>query len=172
MRGQSHPVGIKQLRVPAVLFVAVVFWIIVQNATWTPSFMHHPIWAMTADTLGKPVAGSISVNRDLTALALLRLLTSASVFWIAVQLCRNTSRVNLFMAAIAVIVACLFGLWPRRYSLWTREPFTWVGNTLSTGFVTSTFYDRSHFATYAGIGSYCYDWPHFAAHTDYALTID
>jgi O-antigen ligase len=28
----------------------------------------------------------------------------------------------------------------------------WMGNTLTLGFVTSTFYDRSHFATYAGTG--------------------
>ena len=34
----------------------------------------------------KAVAGSISVNRDLTTLALVRLVTSASVFWTVLQL--------------------------------------------------------------------------------------
>src|ERR1019366_7322887 len=105
VRGKSHPVGIKQLKIPAGLFVAVVLWIVIQNTTWTPSLLHHPIWEMTADDLGKSIAGSISVNRDLTTLALMRLLTAASVFWIALQLCRNASRVNLFMISIAVIVA-------------------------------------------------------------------
>lgn len=151
VRGRSHPVGIKEIWVPAALFVAVVLWIAIQNATWTPSSWHHPIWAMTVDALGKPVAGSISVNRDLTTLALMRLLTAASVFWIALQLCRNASRVYFFMVAIAVIVAgyAAYGL-----VLFAMTPGTirWIGNTLTHGFVTSTFYDRSHFATYAGIG--------------------
>jgi hypothetical protein len=34
----------------------------------------------------KAVAGSISVNRDLTTLALVRLVTSASVFWAVLHL--------------------------------------------------------------------------------------
>src|ERR1035441_9152393 len=36
VRGKSHPVGIKQLKIPAVLFIAVVLWILIQNATRTP----------------------------------------------------------------------------------------------------------------------------------------
>src|ERR1039458_2509403 len=70
VRGKSHPVGIKQLKIPAVFFVAVVLWIVIQNATWTPSLLHHPIWEMTSDDLGKTVAGSISVNRDLRSFAI------------------------------------------------------------------------------------------------------
>ena len=152
VRGESHPVGIKELKVPAALFVAVVLWIVIQNATWTPSSLHHPIWEMAAGALGKAVAGSISVNRDLTTLALLRLLTSASVFWIALQLCRNTSRVNLFMISIAVIVAGYSAYGLVLFAVTPGTTIHWMGNTLSLGFVTSTFYDRSHFATYAGIG--------------------
>jgi hypothetical protein len=151
MRGEGHPVGLKQVRVPAALFVAVVLWILVQDATWTPSFLHHPIWAMTADALGKPVEGSISVNRDLTTLALVRLITAASVFWVALQLCRNTIRVTYFLTAIAIIVAgySVYGI--ISLSL-TPGTIHWMGNTLSLGFVTSTFVNRDHFATYAGIG--------------------
>ena len=83
IRGERHPVAIAQLKLPAALFAAVVLWILVQNATWTPEWMHHPIWQMTADALDRPVEGSISVDRELTSLALLRLLTAASVFWLA-----------------------------------------------------------------------------------------
>src|SRR5450759_1860635 len=77
IRGERHPVAMKQIKVPAALFAAVVLWIVIQNATWTPGWLHHPIWQMTADTLDKPIDGSISVNRDLTNLALLRLITAA-----------------------------------------------------------------------------------------------
>ena len=86
VRGARHPVGIKTIQIPAALFAAVVFWIVIQNATWTPPSLQHPIWQMTADALERPVSGSISVNRDLTTLALLRLITAASVFWLALQL--------------------------------------------------------------------------------------
>jgi hypothetical protein len=151
VRGESHPVGIKLLKVPAILFVAVVAWIVIQDAAWTPSSWHHPIWAMTADALGKPVAGSISVNRDLTTLAFVRLITSASVFWLAVQLCRNASRANSFMIAIAVIIAGYSAYGLVSFGL-TSGTIHWIGNTVSLGFVTSTFYNRSHFSTYAGIG--------------------
>ena len=104
VRGKRHPVAIKHIKVPAALFAAVVLWIICQNATWTPAWLHHPIWQMSADALDKPVDGSISVNRDLTTLALLRLITAASVFWIALQLCRDASRANLLLWSIAAIV--------------------------------------------------------------------
>ena len=151
VRGEGHPVALKEIRIPAALFLAVVLWILVQNATWTPSFFHHPIWAMTAERLGKPVEGSISVNRDLTTLALVRLITAASVFWIALQLCRNSQRVTYFVTAIAVIVAGYSAYGIISFSL---KPGTihWMGNTLSRGFVTSTFINHDHFATYAGIG--------------------
>ena len=103
IRGERHPVAIRQIKVPAALFAAVVLWILVQNATWTPDWLHHPIWQMTADELDRPVDGSISVDRDLTSLALLRLITAASVFWIALQLCRNASRASFLLLSIAVI---------------------------------------------------------------------
>ena len=109
IRGERHPVAIRQLKVPAALFAAVVLSIIIQNATWTPNWLHHPIWKMTAEALDKPVAGSISVNREFTSSALLRLITSVSVFWIAVQLCRDSSRANVLLWSIVVIICVYAG---------------------------------------------------------------
>src|SRR4029077_2216978 len=68
IRGDRHPVAIRHIKAPAVLFAAVVLWIPIQNGTWTPEWLHHPIWKMSADALDKPVNGSISVNRELTSL--------------------------------------------------------------------------------------------------------
>ena len=65
-RAKQHPVAIREIGLPAALFLAVAVWIIIQNATWTPSAWHHPIWAMTAEALEQPVQGSISVNHDPT----------------------------------------------------------------------------------------------------------
>src|SRR5262245_10381080 len=103
IRGARHPVAIRQIKVPAALFAAVLLWILVQNATWTPDLFHHPIWQMSADALGRQVDGSISVNRELTGLALLRLITAASVLWLAMQLCRDASQANFLLWSIAAI---------------------------------------------------------------------
>lgn len=151
IRGERHPVGIRQIQLSAALFAAVVFWILIQNATWTPAWLHHPIWQMAAHALDKPIDGSISVDRDLTSLALLRLVTAASVFWIAIQLCRDASRANILLWSV-VVLGCAyaayglfaFALMPGRV-LWFGSPFP------RTGFVTSTFINPNSFAAYAGI---------------------
>src|SRR5947209_561357 len=103
VRGERHPVAIKHIKIPAALFGVVVLWILIQNATWTPAWLHHPIWQMAADALDKPIDGSISVNRDLTSLALLRLITAAAVFWIAMQLCRDASWANFLLWSVAAL---------------------------------------------------------------------
>src|SRR6476659_635708 len=107
IRGARHAVSIRQIKAPVALFTAVVLWILFQNTTWTPEGLHHPIWQMTADALEKPIAGSISVSRDLTTLAFMRLITGTSVFWIALQLCRDAARADLLLKSVAVI-GCIY----------------------------------------------------------------
>jgi O-Antigen ligase len=151
IRGERHPVAIKQIKVPAALFAAVVIWILIQNATWTPAWLHHPIWQMTADALDRPVDGSISVNRDLTSLALLRLITAASVFWIALQLCREASRANLLLWSVAAL-GCAYAAYGLFTFALTPGRLLWFENPYSHGFVTSTFINPNSFVAYAGMG--------------------
>jgi O-antigen ligase len=148
---RPHPVGVRWIAAPATLIAAVICWIVFQNATWTPPALHHPIWAMASDVLGRPLDGSISVNRDLTALALMRLLTAASVFWLALQFGRDAARANTLILALAAIctVYCVYGL--VAFGL-TPGTVLWTENPYMRGFVTATFYNRNNFATYAGIG--------------------
>jgi O-antigen ligase len=151
IRGERHPVAIWQIKVPAALFGAVVLWILIQNAIWTPAWFHHPIWQMASDALDQPVNGSISVDRELTSLALLRLITAASVFWIALQLCRDASRAGLLLWSIAAItcVYAAYGL----IAFWLMPGrILWSENWLHRGFVYSTFINPDSFAAYAGIG--------------------
>jgi len=152
IRRKPHAVAVGQIRLPAVLFIVVVLWILTQNATWTPGWMHHPIWQMAADALGRPVEGSISVNRELTSLALLRLITAASVFWLAMQICRDASRARLLLQSVAAIICAyaaygLVAAWltPGRI-LWFKNPYAknWL--------VNSTFVNPDSFSAYAGIG--------------------
>src|SRR5262249_38307487 len=104
----------------------------------------HPIWQMTADALQRPIEGSISVNRELTRLALLRLITAASVFWIAIQLCRDAARADLLLWSIAAI-SCA-------YAAYGVFALGWLENSITRRFVTSTFLNPNFFAAYAGVG--------------------
>jgi O-antigen ligase len=151
VRGESHPVGIRNLAVPVGLFAAVVLWVWVQNLTWSHSPPAHPIWGMAAETLGQPIEGSISVNRDLTTLALIRLLTAASVFWVAVQLCRNGGRASLFLNAIAAII-CVYAIFGLAAFAFSAGRVPWLEIPSTGGRVASTFVNHNSFATYAGIG--------------------
>ena len=151
VRGKSHPVGVKEVWISAALFAVVVSSIIVQNATWTPSSWHHPIWAMTSEALGRPIKGSISVNRDLSTVALMRLITAASVFWLALQLCRDAMRAKHFTMAIGVIV-CGYSAYGIIAVALSTELIHSTDIMWSRGLVRSTFVNRDHFGTYAGIG--------------------
>jgi len=148
IRGKRHPVGIRNLGVPAAMFAAVVLWIIAQRSTLLPSTFANPIWAMAADSLGRPVAGSISVNRDLTELALIRLITAASAFWLGLQLCRDATRAAGLIMALAAIGGCyaVYGL----VALKTGQP-AWLDIPSDGGRVTATFVNHNSFATFAGL---------------------
>jgi O-antigen ligase len=151
LRGERHPVAIREIKLPAVLFTAVVLWILIQNATWTPEWMHHPIWQMTADALGRSVAGSISVNRERTALALLRLVTTASVFWLALQLCRDAPRARFLLWSVAAI-AFLYAAYGLLALSLMPGHVLWFKNPYANGRVTSTFVNPDSFSAYAGMG--------------------
>jgi O-antigen ligase len=150
IRGERHPVAIKQIKVPAALFAAVVLWILIQNATWAPAWLHHPIWQMAADALDKPIDGSISVNRDLTTLALLRLVTAASVFWIAIQLCRDAPRANVLLWSVAAL-GCTYAAYGLIAFALTPGRVLWFENPYSNGFLTSSFINPNSFVAYAGM---------------------
>jgi O-antigen ligase len=151
IRGDRHPVAIWQIKVPAALFGTAVVWILIQNAIWTPDSWHNPIWQMTADALDQPVDGSISVDRELTSLALLRLITAASAFWLALQLCRDVSRARFLLFSIGTIT-CAYAAYGLVAFWLIPGRVLWIENPFRGHFVTSTFIDPDSFAAYAGIG--------------------
>lgn len=149
LSGRRHPVGFHALALPASLFGAVVVWSGLQTATWVPTTLANPIWGMASDTLGKPLASSISVNRDLTGLAMIRLVTAASVFWLAAQLSRDAVRANRLIAGLAAIgtVYAAYGIIAAR-----TGQIGWLDIPTIDGRVSSTFINYNSYATYAGIG--------------------
>jgi O-antigen ligase len=136
---------------PAVLaFVVTATWCLLQVSTWLPADYHHPIWRMAQDALGYAVAGSISVDRDATVLALLRLVTAAAVFWLALQLARSSRLARWLVEAVAVIGFgyALYGLvaffvFPKTILWFEKEHYL--------DSLTSTFVNRNSYATYAAM---------------------
>lgn len=151
VRGRRHPVGVRHVAASSTLFAAVVVWIFIQMSTMVPAALQHPIWAMAADVLERPLDAGISVNRDLTALALLRLSTAVSALWVSIQLCRDPDRAHRLIHAIGAIVAAYSA-----YGLVSSALFSgailWFDVEKEFGFVRSTFVNRNSFATYAGLG--------------------
>ena len=107
---------------------------------------------MAGDALAQPIAASISVNRDMTVLALVRLITAASAFWVAVQLCRNGARAQFLIQSIAVI-ACVYSVYGLVVFAAETGRLPWLEMpSSSSGSLSSTFINHNSFATYAGLG--------------------
>jgi O-antigen ligase len=150
LRGTSHPVAIRRIGLAAALFALVIVWILIQNVTWTPAQWQHPIWQLASEALGHPVAGSISADRELTTLALLRLMTAASAFWLALQLSRDAARARLLIWSVVGISAlyAAAGL----YALAFMPNGRLFAELAPIKFVASTFVNQNNYVTFAGIG--------------------
>ncbi|HEX2554750.1 MAG TPA: O-antigen ligase family protein [Microvirga sp.] len=150
LRARPHPVSLRRIGLPAFCLALAAAWILVQISTLSPESWHHPIWAMTADALGQPLAGSITLSRDLTALALARFVTCACVLWLALQLCRDGARAHRLVLALAVIgtAYAVYGLIAYVVS---PDTVLWFPRTGSASALTATFVNRNSYATYAGM---------------------
>ena len=151
LRRKRHPVALARLWAPALLFAAAIAWVGVQVTTLVPGSVVHPIWGMASEALGAPLPGAISVNPQLSLLALMRLLTDASVFWLSLQLCREPARAFWLVEAVVAIIFAysLYGL--GLFAL-DRSAIPFFDATAVGPFVRSTFVNRDNFATYAGLG--------------------
>lgn len=147
---RKHHVGLFYLRAPAILIGAAVLWIVMQTAGVMPGSWMHPIWSLAADVLGANQSGSISVNRDLTILALVRLMTAFAVFWLSLQLCRDAERANRLIFAVAFIgfVYSLYGILALAFA---PNSILWFDKTTYGGYLTSSFVNRNSFASFAGV---------------------
>jgi O-antigen ligase len=90
------------------------------------------------------------LNTEATTLGLLRLLTAAAVFWLAVQFGHSRSGARACLQGIVVIGAVY-----ATYGLITHTLFPntllWLEKVAYLDSVTSTFVNRNSYATYAGL---------------------
>tara|TARA_R110000824_G_scaffold390760_2_gene587433 strand:- start:102554 stop:104038 length:1485 start_codon:yes stop_codon:yes gene_type:complete len=154
---RQSAVPAKWLRVPLILYGAACLWIAIQ-AMPLPGFAAalwaDPIWAEAGKALGRDLTGHISVNPNETLNGLMRLLTYAAIFWLTLQLTRQSGRARNARNAIIWIgfVYAFYGLLVY-YSgndwilLWRK----WAYHDA----LTSTFVNRNSFATFIGLCLLC-----------------
>ena len=140
---------------PAVVGLVLVAGIaLLQMTALSPRAWQHPLWVQAGAVLGPQVGGRISVNPHETGTSLMRLLSYAGVFWLALQLGREPHGARRIVQAIAIaglgyaVYGLLVFLLDLQLVLWWRK-WTWM-----TG-VTSSFVNRNSYATYAGLGLIC-----------------
>jgi len=141
----------REMRLPFALFLSVCAWAALQWLPWTPSALHHPLWAETGPTLGQDLPGRISLNPGQTLAALAQLLAYGGVFWLALMLGRDLSRAKrgLQVFVYAGLAYALYGL----IAFFSGSELTlWFGERLNRSSLTSTFENRNSYATLAGMG--------------------
>ncbi|HEY9215070.1 MAG TPA: O-antigen ligase family protein [Ancylobacter sp.] len=154
--GARHPVAPRRLWWALVMFAGLVGWIVFQISPWAPAAWQAAFWQMAGDLLaGVPgvgtVEGRISVIPDQGIIGLVRLLTCAAAFYLALQLCRDRARAEMFPLAM-VAIATAYALYGIVQLLFFPMTLLWIDKPAYFESVTSTFINRNSYATYAGIG--------------------
>ena len=142
------------LKWPAILFIAVCLWIIVQWSPWIPAQFADPVWQNAESLLGQSLRARISVNPDATLTGLMHLITYGSLFWLTFQLTQTSERAWVAIRALVLIGSAyaLYGIivfaignnWVLIYPKWAYPES-----------LTSTFVNRNSYATFAGLAFLC-----------------
>ena len=138
----------------AMTFAVAVLWAVLQTVGFTPEPWHHELWRDTAEALGAPYRGAVSLDPAAGRESIMRIMACAGVFWLALQYGRDRHRAWYALQALAIGSACyaLYGL-AVRFS--GAGVILWFEKTAYVDAVTATFVNQNSFATYAGIGLLC-----------------
>ncbi len=148
---QTLPVSIKRVRAPLILFGLACLWVLIQVVPNVPFGLAHPAWSELNIFFGSNQPASITLDPDRTMTGLMRWLTYAAVFWLALQLGRDRASAKMGFSAFSVIAAAyaLYGV----VALFAGgDTILWYEKWTGKGAVTSTFVNRNSYATFAGLG--------------------
>ncbi|MCU0990752.1 MAG: O-antigen ligase family protein [Xanthomonadales bacterium] len=147
LRVRLHPL------IPA-LFALACAWVVVQAATWAPVAWHHPLWPLTSEALQQDLPGRVSLAAEESWTALLRLLSYALVFLLALQFGAERRRAQAVFGwlTLAGLAYGMFGL----AAYWGDYHAGWLfGERVLAPDVRGTFINRNHFATWQGLTILC-----------------
>lgn len=145
------PHGNKALSWSLALFVLACLWIALQAAPFMPVSWHHPAWQLTAEALGEPLTGTISLDPAASIEDLLSLLGLAGIFGIVVLEARDPKKARALLAAAAVI-AFAYAVYGLGVYLTGNETVAWAEKRFSTEALSASFVNRNTYGVYAGLG--------------------
>ncbi len=146
------PVPWKRYRIPAIGYLVVLVWTLVQASTLTPDFLHHPLWVEASALLNRPVAGAISLDPPATLSEATRFVAYGGIFWLAMQFAGRDgrARVILWTLLLAATANAIYGLIVQFSG---SNTILWFAKWSYRDVVTGTFVNRNHFATYLGLAA-------------------
>lgn len=146
----APPFPIKRLWASAILFLIPLVWAVAQTLPIWPADWNHPLWAMAADTLAADLRPRISMAPTAAWAVIMRLLTYAGVFWLAVQCCRQRDRAGRALT-LFVVGGAAYAAYGLAAFFLTPTSILWLAKEAYVDSVTATFVNRNSFATYAGL---------------------
>lgn len=145
------PHGNRTLSWSLALFVLACLWIALQAAPFMPVSWHHPAWQLTAEALGEPLTGTISLDPAASIEDLLSLLGLAGIFGIVVIEARDPKKARMLLAAAAVI-AFAYAVYGLVVYLTGNETVAWADKRFYPDSLSASFVNRNTYGVYAGLG--------------------
>ena len=131
-------------------FLAMLGWALVQAASITPQFLHHPLWQSAGRALGRTLSGAISLDPGATEEAAMRLAAYGAVFFLGMQLGRNPDRARqtLWVVVLAGAAYAVYGL---TVELGGDQTILGYAKWAYGDSLTSTFVNRNAYAVQVGL---------------------
>jgi O-antigen ligase len=139
-----------QLRLPMLLALLLMGWVLLQTLPQSLAGWHHPLWDQAAKALRSTVVPSIAVDREASLVYLFRLLTYAAVFFLAWQVGQRPERARRMMHAVLGI-AVLYSLYGFTQYASPDPKILWFRKWFYLDDLTATFVNHNSFATFAGL---------------------
>jgi O-antigen ligase len=137
-----------------VVFIVVLIWAIYQAVVPVSVDKFHPVWTLTKDALQTQITPLIALTPDDAMMAIMRILSYGLVFLLTFYYCqaREKAKVVFLGLMYAGFIYSLYGLviYFGKYGL-----VLWRESNASLSTVNSTFINRNHFATFAGLTLLC-----------------
>jgi O-antigen ligase len=152
IRSRETLEALRRIAVPAVIFVAVLAWAVVQAQSGTPAAWHNAIWQSLAQGAGANAPGAISMNPFVTMTEVMKLATYLAFGLVVYTLARDSTLARRFFAAV-VFVGVFYALYGFALSLLHTSQATLL-ERMAPPYgrdITGAFVSKNSFATFIGI---------------------
>ncbi len=145
------------LRLCVMILALVLSWIFVQTSWLVPTDWQHPLWQeaerllRNQGLLKEPLQGAIVLDRSATSFYIVRFMSYAASFWLALLLAQDGRRAHLLLGVI-IVTELLYAGYGFYIEIAGTNKVLWFDKRSYVDNMTSTFFNRNSYAAYAGLG--------------------